>query len=151
MKFKVTYRKIVTHVRTEGEWEVEVEAASEVQAQQIVRSVVDSGVVAGFAHGTKLGVPRKVCETLGADTSETKHEIRKIRSEGPEPRVEPRAEPKFTEEEIATGLRLFRLQPDSPWTAFCELRHPFVGMPLERKQRLYDHITALLESGHHED
>lgn len=143
MKFKVTYRKIVTHVRTEGEWEVEVEAASEVQAQQIVRSVVGSGVVAGFAHGTKLGVPRKVCETLGADTSETKHEIRKIRSEGPEP--------KFTEEEIATGLRLFRLRPDSPWTAFCELRHLFVGMPLERKQRLYDHITALLESGHHED
>lgn len=43
----------------------------------------------------------------------------------------------FTEEEVALGIRMFMLQPDSPWTAFCELREYF-DMPLERKQDLFD-------------
>lgn len=50
----------------------------------------------------------------------------------------------FTLKELALGERMFRLQPDSPWTAFCELRELFGDMPLEKKQALYDVIASNL-------
>jgi hypothetical protein len=48
----------------------------------------------------------------------------------------------FTKEELALGERLFVLQPDSPWTAFCEMRGLFGAMSLERRQELYDVVVA---------
>jgi hypothetical protein len=50
----------------------------------------------------------------------------------------------FTEQELELGRRLFRLQPDSPWTAFLELREYFGDMSLERRQELYDIIAKEL-------
>ena len=47
----------------------------------------------------------------------------------------------FTKEELALGERLFDLQPDSPWTAFCELRELFGSMSLEHRQELYDVVA----------
>jgi hypothetical protein len=47
----------------------------------------------------------------------------------------------FTKEELALGNRLFDVQPDSPWTAFCELRELFGSMSLERMQELYDAVA----------
>ena len=47
----------------------------------------------------------------------------------------------FTKEELALGERMFDLQPDSPWTAFCELRELFGSMSLERQQELYDIVA----------
>lgn len=47
----------------------------------------------------------------------------------------------FTKEELALGERLFDSQPDSPWTAFCELRELFGTMSLERRQALYDVVA----------
>jgi hypothetical protein len=51
----------------------------------------------------------------------------------------------FTKEELAIGERLFDLQPDSPWTAFCELRALFGPMSLERRQELYDVVAKRRE------
>jgi hypothetical protein len=47
----------------------------------------------------------------------------------------------FTKEELALGARMFDLQPDSPWTAFCELCGLFGSMSLERRQELYDIVA----------
>jgi hypothetical protein len=47
----------------------------------------------------------------------------------------------FTKEELALGERMFDSQPDSPWTAFCELRELFGSMPLERRQELHDVVA----------
>lgn len=47
----------------------------------------------------------------------------------------------FTNEELAIGERMFALQPDSPWTAFCELRELFGSMSLERRQELHDVVA----------
>lgn len=47
----------------------------------------------------------------------------------------------FTKDELALGERMFDLQPDSPWTAFCELRELFGSMSLERRQDLYDVVA----------
>ena len=47
----------------------------------------------------------------------------------------------FTEEELALGERLFDQQPDSPRTAFLELRELFGSMALERRQELYDVVA----------
>lgn len=51
----------------------------------------------------------------------------------------------FTKEELALGERLFNSQPDSPWTAFCELRELFGSMSLERRQALYDIVAAQID------
>lgn len=47
----------------------------------------------------------------------------------------------FTPEELALGERMFDLQPDSPWTAFCELRELFGSMSLARRQDLHDVVA----------
>ena len=47
----------------------------------------------------------------------------------------------FTKEELALGERMFNLQPNSPWTAFCELRELFGSMSLERQQSLHDAVA----------
>jgi len=47
----------------------------------------------------------------------------------------------FTKDELALGERMFDSQPDSPWTAFCELRELFGEMSLERRQELHDVVA----------
>lgn len=47
----------------------------------------------------------------------------------------------FTKEELALGERMFDMQPDSPWTAFCEARELFGSMSLERQQELHDVVA----------
>jgi hypothetical protein len=47
----------------------------------------------------------------------------------------------FTKEELALGERMFNVQPNSPWTAFCELRELFGSMSLERQQALHDVVA----------
>ncbi len=47
----------------------------------------------------------------------------------------------FTAEELALGEQMFDQQPESPWTAFLELRELFGAMSLERRQDLYDVVA----------
>lgn len=48
---------------------------------------------------------------------------------------------KFTQEELEFGRKCFKLQPESPWTAFLELSDLLDGLSLERMQDLYDFIA----------
>ena len=57
------------------------------------------------------------------------------------PSKEPSKESDFTKEELALGERMFDLQPESPWTAFGELRELFGEMTLERRQELHDVVA----------
>jgi hypothetical protein len=52
----------------------------------------------------------------------------------------PTEEYEFTPDELALGERMFDLQPESPWTAFCELQESFGDMSLEKRQALHDLI-----------
>ena len=47
----------------------------------------------------------------------------------------------FSKEELALGERMFDQQPDSPWTAFCELRELFGSMSLAALQELHDIVA----------
>lgn len=71
-RFKVTYRKIVTTIHVEGQFDVEVEAPTPEQA----RACIEHG--GSWPKTTLVGKAQKTVEVLGADRSDVEYEVRTL-------------------------------------------------------------------------
>ena len=71
-RFKVTYRKIVTAIRVEGQFEVDVEAPTPEQA----RACIEHG--GSWPNTALVGKAVKTVEVLGADRSDVEYEVRTL-------------------------------------------------------------------------
>lgn len=73
MRFKVTYRCVVTTIRVDGEYEIEVEAGTPEQARACV---LHGGSRRNGAF--TVGKAAKIVETLGCDSSNTAYDVRRV-------------------------------------------------------------------------